>query len=141
MRRLLAFCGAVTLLGAGCGGDRAAASPALVGAWEQQAATAGANAPPWQRLAFEDDGRALWIVGTFARNDTFAIRYRLDDRRSPAAIDLYGFERGSLRGRTLQCIADLSRVAAAGSFRMDCDPGAARPADFTGQTVTYVRAR
>jgi hypothetical protein len=53
-----------------------------------------------------------------------------------------------LRGRTLYCIADLSGVSSAGSFRMDCEPGRAgaaagveRPSAFTAQTATYKRAR
>jgi hypothetical protein len=125
-----------------------------VGEWQQEgaAAHAAADTAARQGFVFRRDGSALWIIGTPARRDTFPIRYQLDGAVAPARLDLFGFDRGPLRGRTLYCIADLS---AANRFRLECEPGrpsgaddaeaaaaaAVRPAAFTAQTVTYRRGR
>ena len=155
--RAVVSSGVAAVVAAACGGlgrQSGPAAPSLVGEWRQEGEAA--HAPPdsaaRQAFVFRRDGSALWIIGTPARPDTFAIRYQLDGAVTPARLDLFGFERGPLRGRTLYCIADLS---AANRFRMDCEPGrpggaddaeaaaaaAVRPASFTAQSVTYRRRR
>jgi len=111
----------------------------LLGSWEQEAAPAAGS----QAFVFRSDSTALWIISTPARRDTFAIRYRVGAAATPLPLDLYGFARGPLQGRTLYCIVDLPTPE---RFRMDCEPGRSgdradenRPRTFTDQTVTYRR--
>lgn len=148
MRRLGIVC--AVSAGAACASARGGGAPSLAGEWTQRgdALHAAADTSRRQTFVFRDDATALWIIGTPARRDTFAINYRLDPSVTPAKLDLFGFTSGFLRGRTLYCIADLAQIAARdASFRMDCEPGggatpeSARPASFTAQTVTYARVR
>ena len=127
----------LVVLGA-CGrseaGDSAAVAadePALSGTWIGEDGTS---------FEFAPGGSALWIFQTDAEPDTFRIRYAYDPVPAPNHLDLSGFERGPLAGRTLFCIADLT---AGDTLRLDCEPGSsgdARPGAFTTQTQSYRRS-
>ena len=101
---------------------------ALLGTWSADDTT---------RFVFYEDGRALWILGE--REDTFRIEYDYAPDAEPAHLNLSGFDRGFLRGRTLYCIVAFDSVAV---FRMDCEPAEGtevdvRPDTFSQTTMTY----
>lgn len=103
---------------------------ALIGTWTADDTT---------RFVFDEEGEALWIFGEGADEDTFRIDYDYGAAHEPAHLNLTGFDRGFLRGRTLYCIVAFDSVSA---FRLDCEPGApaasgARPDSFTRKTMTY----
>lgn len=103
---------------------------ALIGTWTADDTT---------RFIFNDDGAAIWIIGSGARADTFHIDYDFAAEMEPAHLDLSGFKRGFLRGRTLRCIVAFDSVSV---FRMDCEPSEGtdldvRPDTFSQKTLTY----
>lgn len=103
---------------------------ALIGTWTADDTT---------HFVFNDEGDALWIIGTGARADTFHIDYDYAAETEPAHLDLSGFDRGFLRGRTLRCIVAFDSVSV---FRMDCEPSDGtevdvRPDTFSQKTLTY----
>lgn len=128
----LAFFGFVL---AGCAEDgpeptESEDAQALIGTW---------SAEDTSRFVFDDAGEALWIFGEGAVEDTHRIRYAFDAAVEPAHLDLTGFDRGFLEGRTLYCIVAFDSVTV---IRMDCEPGSAadsgvRPDTFTQRTTTY----
>lgn len=120
---------------AGCAED----VPEQTGSEEVRALLGMWSASDTTRFAFGDDGEALWIFGEGAVEDTFRIRYAYDGSVEPAHLDLTGFDRGFLEGRTLFCIVAFDSVSV---FRMDCEPGqpaesGVRPDTFTQRTTTY----
>ena len=133
----------VPLLGgalAGCAALGSTAPPAehanpLVGTWAGEDST---------RFVFNSDGSALWVFESATPPDTFRLRYAFDATPDLDALDLAGFDRGFLAGRTLYCIVGFDSAEA---FRMDCEPGvagsrgAARPTAFTTQTKSYRAVR
>lgn len=103
---------------------------ALIGTWTADDTT---------RFIFAEEGEALWIFGDGVDEDTFSIRYDYVPNAQPARLDLSGFERGFLRGRTLYCIVELDVDA---QFTLDCEPGGmeesdVRPDTFTQKAMTY----
>ncbi len=103
---------------------------AFIGNWRAEDTT---------RFVFGEEGEALWIFGDDADEDTFQIQYDYTPNVEPAHLDLSGFDRGFLRGRTLYCIVAFDSVSV---FRLDCEPGKAadedvRPDTFTQKTMTY----
>lgn len=127
---LLLFLGACSPRRPAAGPPDLKAGGGLIGTWIGDDQTS---------FTFQAGERALWIFSAGATPDTFVIRYRLDARPAPAHLDLSGFDRGPLAGRTLFCIIDAGEGE---SFRLDCEPGRSdqvRPSEFTGQTRTYRR--
>ena len=108
----------------------------LVGTWEGVSGNAVGT-----QVVFASGGRATWRLG-----ETFDVQYRFDAAAEPQRLDLFGFDRGPLAGRTLHCIYDL---AVAGELRLDCEPGRAdSPPDAVRlqafdpvQTQVFRRAR
>lgn len=103
---------------------------ALIGTWTADDTT---------RFVFNEDGSAVWIIGTGDREDAFEIEYDYAAEVEPAHLDLSGFDRGFLRGRTLYCIVAFDSVSV---FRMDCEPGEGvevdvRPDTFSRKAITY----
>ena len=92
------------------------------------------------QIVFASGGRATWRLG-----DDFAVQYRVDSQAGPKRLDLYGFDRGPLAGRTLLCVYDLST---AGELHLDCEPSrpdadaeSVRPKAFDpAQTQIFRRA-
>lgn len=97
-----------------------------------------------QVFVFRTDSTALWIFNpSSAQADTFNLQYTIIYKASPTQLDLTGFNRGFLKGRTLYGIVEF---AGADTFRVDFEPGPpdtnaadVRPRTFTEQTVTYTR--
>lgn len=122
---------AVATVWAACAGAPAATDAALVGVWDGPRATA---------FHFFPDGTAWWIFRSPAPPDTFRVTYAFHADETPRRLDLTGFDRGVLAGRTLYCIADLDGPDV---LRMDCEPGpagagpAVRPRAFSDQTHRY----
>ena len=94
-------------------------------------------------LSFQQRGRALWAIEGQGVDEDFEIRYVFDDESEPNTLDLTGFDRGQLQGKTLYCILDWPSAAA---FRMDCAPGeptaegeSVRPADFGEHALVYMK--
>lgn len=127
----------------------APAAARIAGTWEGEDRS---------RFHFERDGRVSWIIPRAGKADTFALRYSLaplpatadaaGGAGSTSALDITGFDRGSLAGRTLYCLAILGDAANADVLRMDCAPGPTtaagaerRPARLSGQARTYRRVR
>lgn len=102
----------------------------LIGSWSAEDTT---------RFVFLENGEALWIFGRESLEDTFRISYHYDPRGIRSSLDLSGFDRGFLKGRTLFCLIDLDSAA---GFRLDCRPGLAqengvRPDTFSQNTMLY----
>jgi hypothetical protein len=100
-------------------------------------------------MSFQKRGRALWVIEggetseSEGRSDSFEIRYVFDDESEPNTLDLTGFDRGQLQGKTLYCILEWPSAAA---FRMDCAPGeptaegeSVRPAGFGDHALLYMK--
>ena len=94
-------------------------------------------------LSFQKRGRALWAIEGQGVDEDFEIRYVFDDESEPNTLDLTGFDRGQLQGKTLYCILDWPSAAA---FRMDCAPGeptvegeSVRPAGFGEHALLYMK--
>ena len=94
-------------------------------------------------LSFQKRGRALWAIEGQGVNEDFEIRYVFDDESEPNTLDLTGFDRGQLQGKTLYCILEWPSAAA---FRMDRAPGeptaegeSVRPADFGEHALLYMK--
>ena len=110
--------------------------PEILGKWTATSANAqGAS------FEFEPVDKVVWRT----HGQPFSLAYRLDASVTPWALDLVGFAKGPLAGRTLYCIAEIAQ----GRLRMDCEPGAPnaedarkRPAAFAPeQTQEFERAR
>ena len=94
-------------------------------------------------LSFQNRGRALWAIEGQGVNESFEVRYVFDDESEPNRLDLTGFNRGQLQGKTLYCILEWPSAAA---FRMDCAPGeptaegqSVRPAGFGEHALLYMK--
>ncbi len=105
-----------------------------VGVWSGTDARGGT-----QTWTFRDDGTATWRFA--GSGEAFEVRWRLDAATTPHCLDVTGFDRGPLQGKTLFGIAEFTPV---GTLRWDCEPGPAdaggdgvRPTAFTPQTVEY----
>lgn len=107
-----------------------AEAPSLAGAWEGDDDTG---------FLFRPDGTAIWFIPRSGEPDVFEIRYRLLEFGSRFGVDLTGFDRGPLSGRTLYCLGEMLSPE---RFRMDCEPGppgsaTGRPTAFGTSTRTY----
>jgi hypothetical protein len=95
-----------------------------------------------QTLAFEPDGKALWLIKFGSQFDTFRIAYRYDCKQKPPSLDLSGFQSGPLAGKTLFGIVEWSSDSV---FRFDAEAGLspeARPTKFNPEhTERYFRER
>ena len=139
-RRVLAFTVLTatvltTLLLAACGD----ANP-ILGNWTAEDADGRRHT-----FSFQKRGRALWAIEGEGVNENFEIRYVFDDESEPNKVDLTGFDRGQLQGKTLYCILEWQ---GADAFRMDCAPGAptiegesVRPADFGEHALLYLKVK
>lgn len=94
-------------------------------------------------LSFQQRGRALWAIEGQGVDENFEIRYVFEDETEPNTLDLTGFDRGQLQGKTLYCILEWPSAAA---FRMDCAPGepteegkSVRPAGFGEHALLYMK--
>lgn len=112
-------------------------APVLTGTW------AGEDAHGYrQTFIFMEDGAAKWVLEKEDFREVFEIRYDADFSAVPMRLDLSGFDRGPLEGRTLYGIVEFPDKL---SFRFDCEPGPpdggdeVRPDSFTEQTVHYRR--
>lgn len=112
--------------------------PAMAGVWKGTDPRGGPHT-----LALRDDGTATWTFE--GSGEAFEIRWRLDALVVPHRLDLTGFDRGPLAGKTLFGIAEMTPE---GALRFDCEPGAAdgsgeeaRPKGFTGHAVEYRREK
>lgn len=110
--------------------------PSLLGQWLGDDETTFVFAP--------DDSSAMWIFPGETAPDTFTVEYRFNSQAPIPTLDLRGFDRGFLAGRTLYCIVELRDNE---QMRMDCEPGSeedaaadVRPQAFDPeQTRTYRR--
>lgn len=107
-----------------------AEAPFLAGAWEGDDDTG---------FLFRPDGTAVWFIPRAGEPDVFEIRYRLLAFGSRFGVDLTGFGRGPLSGRTLYCLGEM---LSSERFLMDCEPGppgsaTERPTAFGTSTRTY----
>lgn len=94
-------------------------------------------------MSFQKRGRALWAIEGQGVDEDFEIRYIFDDESESNTLDLTGFDRGQLQGKTLYCILEWPSAAA---FRMDCAPGeptaegeSVRPAGFGDHALLYMK--
>jgi hypothetical protein len=88
-----------------------------------------------QILAFESDGKALWLIKFGSQFDTFAINYRYDCKQKTPTLDLTDFKTGPLAGKTLFGIVEWSSDSV---FRFDAEPGTSpedRPKTFNTEHV------
>lgn len=111
-------------------GERTTAARSLIGSWSAEDTT---------RFVFQENGKALWIFGQEATEDTFRITYDFDPDERPSHLDLSGFDRGFLEGQNLFCIIDFDSAA---GFRLDCRPGLplapeVRPDSFSQNSMLY----
>ena len=132
-RRVLAFTVLTATLLAACGDPNP-----IRGNWSAEDADGRRHT-----LSFQNRGRALWAIEGQGVDENFEIRYVFDDEPEPNTLDLTGFDRGQLQGKTLYCILDWPSAAA---FRMDCAPGeptaegeSVRPADFGEHALVYMK--
>lgn len=97
----------------------------LLGSWTGESQNAAGSA-----FEFRADGTATWRLG-----QPFDIQYRVNDPMAPAHLDLFGFQAGPLKDRTLYCLIDL----ADDRLRMDCEPSE-RPGSLNPeQTQVFTR--
>lgn len=97
----------------------------LLGTWVGESQNAAGSA-----FEFREDGTATWRLG-----QPFEIRYRVDDPMAPAHLDLFGFQAGPLKERTLYCLIELVDDR----LRMDCEPSE-RPGSLNPeQTQVFLR--
>jgi hypothetical protein len=97
----------------------------LLGTWVGESQNAAGSA-----FEFRADGTATWRL-----DQPFDIRYRVDDPLAPAHLDLFGFQTGPLKERTLYCLIDLVDDR----LRMDCEPSE-RPGSLNPeQTQVFIR--
>jgi hypothetical protein len=97
----------------------------LLGIWEATSQNAAGSS-----FQFRPDNGATWNLG-----QPFEIQYRVDDSSTPRQLDLFGFTSGSLKGRTLFCLIEISD----GTLRMDCEPTDRPTALNPEQTQTFSR--
>ncbi len=86
-------------------------------------------------LAFQPDGKALWLVKFGSQFDTFAIHYHYDCTQKTTTLDLSDFKSGPLAGKTLFGIVEWSSDSV---FRFDSEPGTSaevRPPAFDNEHV------
>lgn len=99
----------------------------ILGTWNGVSQNASGSS-----FQFRSDKSATWNLG-----QSFEIQYEIDDQSTPTKLDLFGFQVGSLRGRTLLCIVEFSE----NTLRMDCEP-TERPTSFNPeQTQVFSRDR
>ena len=135
MRSRIAACAAVTLASA----VLSCTEPPepLLGAW-----VSVGGVSPQMTYILEADGQVKWILELGQGPDTFEVAYRVDYRTSPVQLDVGPWSTGPLVGRTLLGIVE---IQSPDRFRVDFEPGdpdgdgAERPADFSDQTITFVR--
>ena len=102
------------------------------------------SAGPAMTYIFEGDGRLTWVLDLPEGPDTLAVDYRLDLTTTPFHFDVGPWSTGPITGRTLFGILE---TLGPDRFRVDFEPGdpdtgaAERPAEFSIQTVTFVRKR
>ncbi|MXX57353.1 MAG: hypothetical protein F4106_13345 [Gemmatimonadetes bacterium] len=102
------------------------------------------SARPAMTYIFDGDGRSTWILDLPQGPDTLVIDYRVDYTTTPIHLDVGPWSTGPVAGQTLFGIAEL---LGPDRFRVDFEPGdpdtgaMERPAEFSGQTVTFVRMR
>ncbi len=132
-RRVLAFTVLTAMLLAACGDPNP-----IRGNWTAEDADGRRHT-----LSFQPRGRALWAIEGQGVDEDFEIRYAFDDESEPNTLDLTGFDRGQLQGKTLYCILEWPSAAA---FRMDCAPGeptaegeSVRPAGFGEHALVYLK--
>ena len=109
----------------------------LLGEW----VSVGSDGPSMTYI-FEDNGRSRWVLDLPEGPDTFTVAYRADYDATPFHLDVGPWSTGPIIGRTLFGIVEM---LGPDRFRVDFEPGdpdtgaGARPTDFSGQTVTFVR--
>ncbi|HVF61432.1 MAG TPA: hypothetical protein VNJ70_16610 [Thermoanaerobaculia bacterium] len=136
-RRVLAFTVLTTVLTAMLLAACGEANP-ILGNWTAEDADGRRHT-----LSFQKRGRALWAIEGQGVDENFEIRYIFDDESELNTLDLTGFDRGQLQGKTLYCILEWPSAAA---FRMDCAPGeptaegeSVRPAGFGDHALLYMK--
>lgn len=57
-------------------------------------------------MTFNADSTMLWAFNDNVVGDTFKLKYKLDETKSPNQLDLYDFNSGILKGKILVGILD-----------------------------------
>ena len=70
----------------------------LVGAWDM--------ADGKQIMIFKNDSTMSWVLNDLVVPDTFHLRYKTDETKSPNRIDIYNFKHGILVDKMLVGILD-----------------------------------
>lgn len=126
MRPQSIFAVALSVALASCAHAPSAKAP-LVGTWAAISQNAAGSS-----FEFRPDKSATWRLG-----QPFEIEYEVDDQSEPTKLDLFGFQTGPLKGRTLFCLIEISESM----LRMDCEP-TERPSSFNPeQTQAFSRGR
>jgi uncharacterized protein (TIGR03067 family) len=92
----------------------------IIGAWQNDKG---------QTMIFKKDYTAMWLFAQPGKTDTFRIQYRFDKSKQPNRLDLYNFQGGPLKGKTLFGIVSF----AGDSFICDFEAGVIdtiRPVNF-----------
>jgi len=106
----------------------------LIGNWEGKDAQ-GTK----QELIFYENSLAIWKMNTLVGNETYHLKYFIDKKASPMIIQIYGFEKGFLKGKTLYGIF---RIENNNTFYLDANIGESSeitPTEFTEETVIFKR--
>jgi hypothetical protein len=110
-----------------------ASSTTLLGSWDNGAG---------QRIIFQPDSVALWVINDPAARDTFRLRYATNFGANPPQLDLLGFDRGPLNGRNLYGIIALQDKK---TMVVDFAPGptaSVRPTAFNPSNAqTYTKKK
>ncbi|MBX9783851.1 MAG: hypothetical protein K2X48_11235 [Chitinophagaceae bacterium] len=97
-----------------------AANKKIIGSWQNDKG---------QTMIFKKDYAALWLFNREGKVDTFNISYRFNKSKNPNWFDLYNFQGGPLKGKTLFGVVSFSN----NSFTCDFEAGTAdsiRPVTF-----------
>ena len=93
-----------------------------------------------QVLAFQPDGKALWLIKFGSQYDSFPFTYRYDCKQKIATLDFMNFRSGPMVGKTLFGIMEWSNDSI---FRFEAEPGTTvevRPSSFNAErAVRYYR--
>lgn len=108
----------------------------LIGNWEGKDAQGSK-----QEFIFYDNSIAIWKINTILGQETYHLKYFIDQNASPMEIQIYGFEKGFLTGKTLYGIYKIENNNA---FYLDANLGESaeiRPKEFTDLTVIFNRVK
>lgn len=106
----------------------------IIGNWEGEDVSGNK-----QEFIFYDNSIAIWKISTLVGNETYHLKYFIDESTSPYSIQIYGFEKGFLFGKT---VYGIFKIENENTFYLDANLGESaeiRPTDFTDQTVKFKR--